>query len=395
MNPEILSKEVQAYINNNLSTDIHKILLKKSPFPKISTKEIAAQIESKAKAKNKLPTWFATENIFYPNKHNLSQCSSEKTALYKASLVSGATMVDITAGLGVDCWAFSERMKQVVHVEKNATLSRIAQYNFKKLGIANFDFYSEDGMSFLRNSESRYDWIYIDPSRRDEKNKKVYFLSDCEPDVTEQIEFLFSKSSRILIKTGPLLDLSVGLNQLKSVKEIHIVAVNNDVKEILWMLEKGFEKAPLIKTINFKNGTEQIFKFSIGEEKSAISMYATPQNFLYEPNAAILKSGAFKWVGNYFGLHKLHPNSHLYTSSELIEFPGRIFRIQHVLDYSKKSMTKLTISHANITTRNFPDSVAEVKKKLGIKDGGDTYLFCTTNIDQNLVLLICNQLFEI
>jgi hypothetical protein len=185
------------------------------------------------------------------------------------------------------------------------------------------------------------------------------------------------------------------LNQLKSVKEIHIVAVNNDVKEILWMLEKGFDKEPLIKTINFKNDTEQIFQFSINEEKSAIPKYATPQDFLYEPNAAILKSGSFKYIGNYFRLHKLHPNSHLYTSSKLIQFPGRIFRIQHVIDYSKKSLKKRNISQANITTRNFPDSVAEVKKKLGIKDGGNSYLFCTTNIDQNLVLLICNQIFEI
>jgi hypothetical protein len=394
VNPEILTKEAQEYITNNLSTDIHKILLKKSPFPNISVKEIVEQIESKAKAKNKLPTWFAMDGMYYPNKLNLSQCSSEKTALYKASLIDGDTIADITAGLGVDCWAFSQGMKQIVHVEKNAGLSLIAQHNFKKLGCNTIEFYSEDGIRFLKNSTERYDWIHIDPSRRDRKNNKVFYLADCEPDVTKHIELFFKKSSNILIKTGPLLDLSIGLKDLKNVKEIHIVAVNNDVKEILWILQENYKKEPLIKTINFKGETEQIFQFTLAQEKLALPTYSSPNNFLYEPNGAMLKSGAFKYIGNYFSLTKLHPNSHLYTSSELIPFPGRIFRIQDVVDYSNKALKKLKISHANISTRNFPDSVAAVRRKLRIKEGGNIYLFCTTDFNQNLVLIMGSQIFE-
>ncbi|WP_419211048.1 class I SAM-dependent methyltransferase [Maribacter sp. X9] len=395
MNSSLLSEEVQEYINANLSTDIHKILLKKSPFNDVSSKEVVEQIESKLKCKQKLPTWFATKNIYYPNKLNLSQSSSEKTARYKAALVKGDSIVDCTAGLGVDCVAFSKQMQQVVHLEKNEELSTIAQHNFKTLGIENIECLSEDSISFLKNSSKSYDWIFIDPSRRDSVNNKVYYLSDCEPDVTKHMGLLFSKSSNLLIKTGPLLDLSVGLNQLPNVKEIHIVAINNDVKEVLWILQRDYCKEPLIKTLNFKNNTEQVFEFKPSEESASVATYGNPEKYLYEPNAAILKSGAFQYIGSYYQLNKLHPNSHLYTSSQLIQFPGRIFKILNVIDYSKKSIKKLNLSKANISTRNFPDSVETIRKKLKLQAGGESYVFCTTDIDQNLTLLICDQIFVI
>lgn len=392
MNPFILSNEAQEFINDNLNTDIHKILLKKSPFAEISSKEFVEQIESKAKAKQKLPTWFATKNIYYPNKLNLSQTSSEISANYKSSLLEGDDIIDITAGLGIDSFVFSKKFKNVIHVEKNEELSAIAQHNFIQLKATNIKCISEDGISFLKNTPESFDWIYIDPSRRDKNNKKVYYLSDCEPDVTLHINFLFTKSSNILIKTGPLLDLNNGLRQLKYVKEIHIVAIGNDVKEILWVLEKGYIEEPLIKTINIKNEIEQTFQFQFSQEQSSISTYSQPQNFLYEPNAAILKSGSFQYIAKYYNLNKLHSNSHLYTSEELISFPGRIFKILDILDYTKKSIKG--ISKANITTRNFPDSVEKIRKKLGLKDGGSSYLFFTTDENQKLIALKCTQIFE-
>lgn len=393
VNFEILSSQVQQFINDNLNTDIHKILLSKSKFAEVTSKELVEQIESKVKSKSKLPTWFVTDNIYYPNKLNLSQTSSEITANYKTSLVTGKTIIDITAGFGVDCFAFSKKFEHVFHIEKNNELSKIAAHNFKQLDRANIECYSSDGLAFLKKSTKIFDWIYIDPSRRDKDNKKVFFLSDCEPDVTTQLNFLFSKTSNILIKTGPLLDLKVGLRELKNVKEIHIIAINNDVKEVLWILEKEYKLEPLIKTLNFKSDTLQQFSFKLREEQNAIASYSQPLTYIYEPNAAILKSGSFQYLAKHYNLHKIHPNSHLYTSDQLIDFPGRIFKVENIYDYSKKSFKKSGIKKANITTRNFPDSVINIRRKLGIKDGGESYLFCTTNINDNYLIISCSQIF--
>lgn len=394
MNPVILTKEVQQFLNENLATDVHRILLNKSPFTNVSTKELVEQLESKLKAREKLPSWFGTDGIVYTNKLNLSQSSSEKAAFYKASLLNGNSIVDLTGGFGVDCFAFSKKIKNVVHVEQNENLSTTAAYNFRQLGAKNVECITGEGMDFLKKATVSFDWIYIDPSRRNRENKKVYYLADCEPDITQHFSLLFSKAPNILIKTGPLLDISAGLRQIPNVREIHIVAISNDVKEILWILENGFTEEPLVKTLNFKNDAVQEFQFRLNAEKTANANYGKTKRYLYEPNASILKSGAFQYLGNHYNLEKLHPNSHLYTSNELISFPGRVFQVIDTLEYSKKALKKLNLKKANISTRNFPDSVQAIKKKLGLKDGGNAYLICTTDVNQNLIILHCSQHFD-
>lgn len=394
MNSAILNKDVQQFINEHLRSDIHKLLLKKSPFNEVTPKELVTQIESKLKAKQKLPTWFNTDKILYPHKLNLSQTSSEITANYKASLLDGNTLIDLTGGFGVDSYAFSKKMRQVVHVEKNKELSKIAAFNFKQLGTSTVQCYNEDGLAFLKSNKDTYDWLYIDPSRRDKDKKKVFYLKDCEPDIIDQFTLFFSKAPNLMIKTGPLLDVNNGLTQMNHVKEVHIVAVANDVKEVLWILENKFSGKPHIKTINFKNVTPQRFNFMLEDEKRALANYSLPKSYLYEPNAAILKSGAFQYIGEKFSLSKLHLHSHLYTSDTLIPFPGRTFKILDTLDYSRKSIKHLNLTKANITTRNFPDSIKEIRKKLKLKDGGLNYLFCTTTFDKKKKILNCEQLFK-
>ncbi|WP_299325122.1 class I SAM-dependent methyltransferase [uncultured Maribacter sp.] len=394
MNSEILANDVQEFINDNLNNDIHKILLSKSKFPEVSSRELVEQIESKLKAKSKLPTWFSTDNIYYPNKLNLSQTSSEITADYKTTLVNGNIIIDLTAGFGVDSLAFSKKMNHVIHIDKNEDLSKIAQHNFKQLGAVNIECIAADGLEFIKKINNPIDWIFIDPSRRDKDNKKVYYLSDCEPNVVSNMDLLLEKSTNILIKTGPLLDLKSGLKELTHVKEIHVVAVNNDVKEILWLIEKKYKNEPLIKTLNYKTETVQEFEFHLREEQITDTHYSKPLGYIYEPNAAILKSGAFKTIAKKFNLYKIHANSHLYTNDQLIDFPGRIFKVENIHDYSKKSFKKLGIKKANITIRNFPDSVLKIRKKLDIKDGGEIYLFCTTDMEQNLVIISCLQIFQ-
>ena len=389
MNSEIVTDEVQQYITDKLGTDVHKILLSKPRFTEVSSKELVEQIESKTKAKAKLPSWFSTKNIYYPNKLNLSQTSSEVTAQYKASLINGKSIVDITGGFGVDAYAFSQKFEQVTHVEKNSSLSNIAQHNFEQMGATNINCIASKGLEFLKASTTTFNWLYIDPSRRDKNNKKVYYLADCEPNIVNQASFLFTKANNVLVKTGPLLDLKIGLTELSNVKEIHIVAINNDVKEVLWLMEKGYNQEPIIKTINFKNSIKQEFSFKPSDEENAISNFSKPQNYLYEPNAAILKSGSFQFIGAFFKLNKLHPNSHLFISTELIKFPGRVFKIENIYEYSKKSFKKSGIKKANITTRNFPDSVSEIRRKLGLKDGGENYVFATTDLNGKLMLISC------
>ena len=390
MNLNILQPEVQQFITDNLKSDITKLILKGSPFKDISSQELANQIVAKQKSEKKLPTWFSTENIFYPPKLSIEQTSSETTANYKTKLVSGNSIIDITGGFGVDCFAFSKHFKQVTHCELNNELSTIVKYNYQQLKKENITTFSGDGIEYLKNASEKFDCIYIDPSRRNDAKGKVFLLNDCLPNVPENLEFLFTKSDTILIKNSPILDISSTINELNFVKEIHIVAVNNEVKELLFLLEKDYNNSIEIKTINFLKEIQQTFNFKL--ENKSISEYSEPLTYLFEPNSAILKSGGFHQLTNQLEVKKLHKHSHLYTSDELIDFPGRRFKIEHIFPYDKKQLRKF--SKANITIRNFPETVDQIRKKTKIKDGGDQYLFFTTNYKNELIVLFCSQIFN-
>ncbi len=392
MNENILNKEVQEFISDNLNSDIHAILLGKRRFPNIDNKELVEQIEAKKKAEKKLPFWFLTSNIYYANKLNISQTSSEIAAKYKADLVSGETMTDLTGGFGVDSCYFSKRFKHVIHIEKNEELSHIAQHNFKQLDAKNIDCIIGDGIEYLQSNKENSDWIYVDPSRRDKDNKRVYFLKDCEPDVTVWLELFFSRTEYLLLKTGPLLDITLGLQQLQKVHTIHIISVENEVKEILWELKKNHEEEPLIKTINFNKGEKELFQFYGQEEKEVTVDYSHPLHYLYEPNSSIMKSGAFNLTGKRYGLKKLQEHSHLYTSDTLIPFPGRVFKVNKVVPYTKKSIKLLGIQKANISTRNFPETVVQIRKKTKLKDGGQNFLFFTKNLHDDLVIILAERI---
>ncbi|ADV50371.1 hypothetical protein Celal_3097 [Cellulophaga algicola DSM 14237] len=389
MNKNILNTGVQEFISKNWNTDIMSVLLKKQQFTAVTQKELVEQLEAKKKCKEKLFTWFNTPKTYYPNKLNIEQTSSENTAQYKANLVNGNTLLDLTGGFGVDSFFFSQKIKEVYHCELDKNLSEIARYNFDILGKKNISCIPENGLDFLTKTNLDLDWIFIDPSRRNDAKEKVFFLSDCLPNVPENLALLFSKSNHLLIKTSPLLDFTIGINELKFVKEIQVVALQNDVKELLWILEKNYDKEITVKTINLLKNTTETFDFILNKERAMVSSLSEPLSYLYEPNSAILKSGAFKSVGNHFKLYKLQEHSHLYTSNELVDFPGRVFKVAAVIPFNKKEIQKLKITKANITTRNFPEPVASIRKKFKIKDGGDMYLFFTTDSTDKLVLLKC------
>ncbi len=391
MNKTILNTGIQEFINENLNTDIMSVLLKKLPFSTVSVQEVAEQIEAKKKCKGKLPTYYNTPTIYYANKLHIEQTSSEITAAYKATLIRGKSMADLTGGLGVDSYFFSKKIARVFHCEIDQNLSEIAAYNFTVLGAKNIIAIPKNGFEFLLENKEQFDWIFIDPSRRNEVKKRVFFLEDCLPNVPENLELLFTKTDRILIKTAPLLDISIGCKELKNVKEIHVISVRNEVKELLWILEKRYVGSIAVKTIDYASTGISVFDFELSEEKNALAELALPLTFLYEPNAAILKSGAFKTLGNRFQLSKLHNHTHLYTSDKGIAFPGRIFKIDAVFPYTKKNLHPLRNSKANISTRNFPESVANIRKKFKINDGGDQYLFFVKNMNEQYMVLQCSK----
>lgn len=393
MNQHILHKEVQDFITTNLNSDITKLILKGSPFNNISIQELSNQIISKQKSKNKLPNWFNTQNVYYPPKISIEQTSSEITANYKSNLVSGDTIIDITGGFGIDAFYFAKKFKKVIHSEINDELSKIVAHNYQQLKVNNIQTVASDGLEFLKNTDQKFDCIYIDPSRRDDIKGKVFLLKDCLPNVPENIDFLFTKSANILIKNSPMLDITATINELKFVKEIHIIAVNNEVKELLFLLKKEYKGTVNVNTVNLLKDKIQEFNFIL--KNNSDLKYNSPQKFIYEPNAAILKSGGFNQITKQYNVGKLHQHSHLYTSEEIIKnFPGRIFKIDAVFSYNKKQLKKeLAIDKANITTRNFPKTVAQIRKETKLKDGGNIYLFFTKNLDEKLIVLKCTQIF--
>lgn len=388
MNTAILHKDVQEYIKN-YDAPLSKLAFSGSPFKDVMVQELMEQIESRKKAEKRLPSWFSSSNIYYPPKLNLEQTSSETTANYKASLISGKTLADITGGFGIDSHAFSSHVENVHYFEHNEELSHIATHNFKMLKKTNIQCFTKDGIEAIKNSF--YDVIYADPSRRHNTKGKVFFLNDCEPNIPENLSSLLKNCNVLMVKTSPMLDISAGLEELKHTFKIHIVAVANEVKELVWLLKDNFEGTPKIITVNIT--TQEVEKFIFDWKQTADVVYENPNRFLYEPNAAILKSGSFELLSESFKIKKLHKHTHLYTSEALREFPGRRFFIKKVVPYNKKYLkAAIDFQKANITTRNFPESVESLRKKWKIKEGGDMYLFFTTSIEEQKIVLFCKKI---
>lgn len=390
LNLDLLRIDIQEFINSNINANLSKLALLKNPFPEVDWRSILEQIEGKSKAKDKLPTWFKAQNIIYPPKVSIEQTSSEVTAQYKASLISGTRLIDLTGGWGIDDYYFSKTFDKVVHCEINSNLSKIAAHNFKQLNATNIECFEGDSIEYIQESNELWDWMYIDPSRRNESKGKVFMLKDCAPNVPDLLDFYFSKAKAILIKTAPLLDLTAGLSELSNVFCIHIVAVNNEVKELLWELHKDYVEVTKIKAIHINKGVIESFEVPVEAGKVT---YGLPELYLYEPNSAIMKSGAFDAVSVVFNLKKLSEHSHLYTNSTVIDFPGRKFKIDKVINYNKIALkNNLMNKTANITVRNFPESVADIRKKWKIKEGGDVYCFFTLDANNNKIVLFCSKI---
>lgn len=378
----LLDPEVQTFITS-YQGDISKLAFSGSPFPSVPIQALLEQISSRNQIKNKLPKWYNTKNIYFPPKLNLEQTSSEITAQHKARYLKGKKLADLTGGFGIDCYYFSQKMESVTHFEQNELLSQITQHNFEQLGTNNVTCKTGDSLTLL---EAKYDTIYVDPGRRTASRSKVFLLKDCLPNIPDNLDQILQHTNLLVLKTSPILDISMGLSELKNVSDIHIVAVNNEVKELLWFIQAiSPMEEPRIHTFNYTKGQVETFETTLYDE--AIADYSISKTYLYEPNAAILKSGAFHDLAIHYNLNKLAENTHLYTSEELIDFPGRRFEIIKVLPYNKKEMRAYSKSKANVTIRNFPETVAQIRKKWKLKDGGNDYLFFTSLENNDRVVI--------
>ncbi|WKN30265.1 RsmD family RNA methyltransferase [Porifericola rhodea] len=391
---QLLRPEVQAFIAEHRHDDPVQLVLSAHKYPDIPVKEVAAQLQAGRKARQKFPEWYQQQHIIFPMSLSVEQASSEATARYKTQLLAGQELVDLTGGMGIDLYYMSKSFQQATYVEQQEELVAIARHNFETLQAQHINCVHSSSEVFLQNLDHKVDAIYLDPARRDEHKRKVFRLEDCTPNVVELQDELLKKSEHVLIKTAPLLDIQLALQALKSVEKVIVIAAEQECKEVLYLLGAKAKVQPIIETVHLAGDKIQQFNFTKEGEAETDVSYNVPQHYLYESNAALLKAGAFKSVAQVYGLAKLHPNSHLYTSAELVDdFPGRIFRVIEVVKYSKKAIKAAVPSgKANITTRNFPDSVLQIRKKTGLKDGGNTYIFATTDLDGKYILLVSEKL---
>ncbi len=374
--------------------DTNSLALGGSKYAPFSVRQLLQQIEGKQKAKTKLPEWYENSEIIYPPRISMEQCSSQQAAEFKGTIIQGNHLLDLTGGAGVDSYHLSKNFNNVTYCEQNEELVKLAEYNFGKLGARNIECIASNSLEYLEKLPDLPSHIYVDPARRDNSKMKVHAFEDCEPNVLEVVPNLLEKGCHVLIKASPMLDIKLALKQLPPVFGVYVLAIRNDCKELLFHLHPDKSQQPVLSTINLTAQGTESFIFTYAEEQKANADFNEPEEYLYEPNVAVMKAGAFDAVARRFELAKLNPNTHLYTSDILEnDFPGRKFKIDKVSSPNKKDLLKsLDSRKVSITTRNYPLSVPEIKKKYGLEDGDNSYLFFFRGPNNKPTVLICSKL---
>ena len=373
-----MNEITKQFIRENLNADVPTLALKKAP---VGTDVSLAlrQIEARQLLRKKVPSWSGNEDLLFPAHLSIEQCSSEASAQYKANLLSGETFADLTGGLGIDTYFISRHFQQADYVERQAELCALARHNYDVLN-AEVRVLNETAEEYLKHCDHK-DCIFIDPARRDEHGRKTVSISDCTPDVAVLQDMLLKKAKKVMVKLSPMLDISKALEDLRHVSEVHVVAVANECKELDVIMERDHQGEPCFVCVNLLTQQPEL-RFTMEEERSCSSRIADGvSRYLYEPNPAVMKAGCYKLLTERFGVFKFHKNSNLYTSEQLVaDFPGRIFEVEGWAPYNKKLKQALLadVEKASIAVRNFPLSVAELRKALKLADGDETYLFATT-----------------
>ena len=386
----MINEQTWDFIRQHAADDVRKLALQGTKDAAVDLSMALQQIAGRQTALKKLPSWAAVERVLYPPHLNMEQCSSEQTARYKARLAgSGDTYVDLTGGLGVDFYWMSQGFKQRYYVERNAELCELFEHNFRTLGHS-CSVCCCDTATYLP-TVPHADVVFLDPARRNEHGGRTYDIKDCTPNILELLPLLMEKADKVILKLSPMLDWRKAVDDLQYVREVHIVSVDNECKELLLVLEQTERPLRLVCVNN-----NQIFEVS--SHPSPLTPHLSPltsEQFLYEPNASIMKAGCFDALAQQYPVCQVSANSHLFLSSvEIEDFPGRSFQICAISSTNKQTLkeTLAGVSRANITVRNFPMSVEQLRKKLHLKDGGDTYIFATTKADGAHCLYICRKI---
>ena len=397
-----LNKETQDYIIAHIHEDVKKLALQ-SAKSGVDLHSALQQIEGYQTAAKKLPSWTKHTGIIYPPRISMEQCSSEKTAIYKQNVVKriltenasdgDGIFMDLTGGFGIDFSFIAPLFKHAVYMERQEHLCQIAKHNFNLLGLSHAEILNIDSSAHPASWPNAI-CCYIDPARRDQQGQKTIAIEDCEPNLIELQQHLQDKAEHCLIKLSPMLDIQKAIRSLKNIAEVHAVSVQNECKELLLVINRKSPEEITFHCVNIDTLTTD-FTFTRAEEDATDCHIANQLgHFLYEPNASIMKCGGFKTLATRYRLKKLHPHSHLYTSDERIDnFPGRTFSIVSEYGFGKQDLKNLQskVKQANLTIRNFPSTVADLRKRLKLKEGGEYYLFATTTIDEKHILILCRK----
>lgn len=387
------------FIRIHADEDVRQLAFLGKKNPEVDMAYALDQIAGRQKARVKIPSWASIDGIVYPPHISMEQCSSEQTARYKARIAgNGEKIVDLTAGFGVDMAFMSAGFKQAVHVEMQPQLCAISSENYKCLGLNHVQVVCSDGVGYLHQMEHA-DLIFIDPARRDQHGARTYGIADCTPNVLEIIDEMLQKADRVMIKLSPMLDWQKAVSDIGRVSEVHIVSVANECKELLLEVKNGKGEKVKVFCVN----DDQVFSYEIGEPHPLTpsplhSFTPSPLHsftFLYEPNASVMKAGCFNLISHRFGITQPDANSHLFLSDKLVEgFPGRGFVIERVSTMNKRELKDALagIDKANVAVRNFPLSVADLRKRLKLKDGGDVYIFATTDAKKGHLVMVCRKI---
>lgn len=376
---EFNTAEFHQFVQDHLEEDPAGLLFKYQGKVAFDLKMAVQQIVARQKAAKKLPSWSKNFNLLFPASISVEQSSSEQTASFKTKGLSGNCFIDLTGGFGVDFYYLSLGFEKGIYCEKQPELFEIATHNLATLDPDKFEFINGDGLDFLRKTEIQFDLIFADPDRRGSGNQKLYKLQDCEPNVVEGWGLMQSKSENILVKVSPMLDLTQAWAELPAIQKITVVSVRNEVKELVLHWGKAKEgMSRMISVVDLESEMPS-FDFEPSAEEQAHSQFAEAGTYLIEPLSGILKAGAFNLFGERYGLKKLERNSHLYTSDVFpMGIPGRIFEVSQVISPKKQVIKSLFPSgKVNVICRNYSTGAEELKKKLGLKDGGANYLIGT------------------
>ena len=431
-------QKTKEYIKQHRNDDVYRLALAKTPEG-VDLQYALQQISAYQILTKKVPSWAECDELIFPRQLSLEQSSSELTARYKASLIKEFmgnqpfTHIDLTGGMGIDCHFIAQHTKNSHYVELNPELCQIAQHNFSHLN-PNISVHNTTAEEFLnqmtddrvqstdksiaedsKNAKSQLSTlnsklstlIYLDPARRGDHGQKLVSIADCQPNVIELLPQMFALTDKVVVKLSPMLDITRAISELPHIEKLYVISVGNECKELLLFINKNYTDDTQICAINLNsqqstdNGQQTTVNSSLltgtlaNEASLTISYAREVDKYLYEPYAAHLKSGLYKTIAQQYGCEKLHQHSHLYTSNTLNnDFPGRKFEVKEAVPFDKKSAKALfkSLPKANITTRNFPLTVNELRTQYKIKDGGETYIFATTIYDNSKVLIITNKI---